>query len=123
MVVDMGVSPRQLFDPDVLGEGRRQAPHLLAQRLDDTGLRLLLLAPVQYQLLALECGQQFSAQLLDFGLLGPGQLRLGLGQDVEQRQLFLAQAQVYAAPALGCQLAGELPSATTTPTRSACSRR
>ena len=108
MVVDMGVSPRQLFDPDVLGEGRRQAPHLHAQGLNDTGLGLLLIAPVEYQLLALERGQQFSAQLFHLGLFGPGQHRLGFGQDVEQRQLFLGQAQILAAPPLSRQFAGEL---------------
>ena len=108
MVVQMRIRPRHLLRPDVLAVLRLQAPHLQLQRLHHTRLRLLLLAPVEHELLALEGGQQFTAHLLDLGLLGLGQHEFGFGQDVEQRQLFFDESFGDAALLLGCQRTGEI---------------
>jgi hypothetical protein len=76
--------------------------------LHEGSLRLPLLPPVQQQLLPLERRQQLAAHLLDLRFLGLGQHRLGLGQDVEERQFLFSQPLRDAALLFGLQVLVEL---------------
>ncbi len=60
--------------------------------LTDTRACTILASPVENQLLPLQRLQQAPRDCLDFDLLLVGQLGLGLSQDIEDRELLLAEA-------------------------------